>query len=169
MPAFFRALVLRLGFSRTASTGTSPMSSLGSIMEEGTWSYRNRSRSTSPRSSSSSSAAAYASKTPPSLCFFFLKDVFFLKVRSRSQSQSQSQAWSTHRSRAFRRGRRRVFAREKTKKKPPFGYGNGWRFLSARSFRRGVANRLSHPQRVVVTAERARTRERDGKRDGRDA
>jgi hypothetical protein len=33
--------------------------------------------------------------------------------------------------------------------------------LSARSFRlykRGVANRLSHPQRVVVTAERARKR-----------
>ena len=71
-----------------------------------------------------------------------------------------------------KRRRRWVFssrAREtrNEKKKPPrdetretFGYGNGWRFLSARSFRRGVANRLSHPQRVVVTAERARKRRR---------
>ena len=71
VPAFFRALVLRLGFSMTASTGVSPMSSLGSIMEAGTWSYRNRSRSTSPTSKSSSSAAAYASNAPPSLCVCF--------------------------------------------------------------------------------------------------
>ena len=63
--------------------------------------------------------------------------------------------------------KRRFFRRFKKKEKPifrssdAFGYGNGWRFLSARSFRlseRGVANRLSHPQRVVVTAERARKR-----------
>jgi hypothetical protein len=72
VPAFFRVLVLLFGCAITASIGTPPMSSLGNIIEDGTWSNANRSRSTSPTSKVSSSvAAAYASKSPPSCCFFF--------------------------------------------------------------------------------------------------
>ena len=116
----------------------------------------------------------------------FALRVFFLFGRGHTGSRLEvsdgaidrvARVWKTRkRSARYRSARRdvrrvaekrRFFRRFKKKEKPifrssdAFGYGNGWRFLSARSFRlyeRGVANRLSHPQRVVVTAERARKR-----------